>query len=684
MPVVSTAPRWALFGLLLGLYLTAFGYHSRDGDQAYRLPLLLHYQDPDLYAADPFVRAFDTFQPHLGYLALLDAASRAVGLSAALAILYVVTFMIACAGLDRLASAAWPGAGARVGVVAVGLVLAAKAGNIGTFHLFEPMLLDRGIGFALGWFALGEAVEAPGRGRWTAPIVLGLAALVHPSVGLQLAMVLGAGWIAWGVLGSETTGVRLWLCVQSLALLAVAMLPSLALNAGQSARLFAGMDADDFRAICLQIQNPQHMLPHLWRTPQWLAWGCFFALAATALGARAEVGEPRSRWPQGRVRLVVLLGVNLIGLAAAWAAIEVFQNLRITVLQPFRMATVARGLALVIVADRVLRLWNRDDFFGWARAALLVAGLTGDRALVVVTAVELAIVTSSTISSLVMRSNESARRREWIVSFVALITLGWGLVFLARHDTELGHRRLLLALAGAAAWTFLQSARARWPMRPADGDPARVRRRLSWALAAAWTLPIIAMVAPIVPGIDSQRGRVILAAFAERWRFTEVPTDDLERLALWCRGHTEPAALFIGPPGPKTFRLWSRRCLAFNRAASPYHAEGLADWFARFCDHVNFASSPREFARAYLADRQSLERRYQQMTDAQRAQLAVRQGATYIVASAPKRHEVAARQGGGLELLHVEGRYAVYRLAGGEPDDTSLVSMRDVLDRRVR
>src|ERR671938_171895 len=77
-------PRWPVYLLIFGLYLTVRGYHSRDNDQAYRLPLLLHRQDPSLYADDPFVRAFDTFNPHRGYLTLLDVASRLLGLSAGL------------------------------------------------------------------------------------------------------------------------------------------------------------------------------------------------------------------------------------------------------------------------------------------------------------------------------------------------------------------------------------------------------------------------------------------------------------------------------------------------------------------------------------------------------------------------------------------------------------------------
>src|SRR5215475_15555910 len=94
-----TLPRWLELFLVLGLYLTLRGYHSRDGDQAYRLPLLLHRQDPALFADDPFVRAFDAFNPHRGYLTLLDVASRPLGLSAGLVGLFAATFLVTCLGL---------------------------------------------------------------------------------------------------------------------------------------------------------------------------------------------------------------------------------------------------------------------------------------------------------------------------------------------------------------------------------------------------------------------------------------------------------------------------------------------------------------------------------------------------------------------------------------------------------
>src|SRR3954452_20846092 len=102
-PPSWSCSRWLAYLLIFGLFLTLRGYHSRDGDQAYRLPLLLRRQDPRLFADDPFVPAFDAFNPHRGALTLLDLASRPLGLSAGLAALFAATFALTCIGVDRLA-----------------------------------------------------------------------------------------------------------------------------------------------------------------------------------------------------------------------------------------------------------------------------------------------------------------------------------------------------------------------------------------------------------------------------------------------------------------------------------------------------------------------------------------------------------------------------------------------------
>ncbi|MDB5353270.1 MAG: hypothetical protein JWN86_4517 [Planctomycetota bacterium] len=617
----------------LGLYLTLRGYHSRDGDQAYRLPLLLHAQDASLFANDPFVRAFDDFNPHRGYLALIDAASRPFGLSVGLAALFAATFVVTCLAVDRLARVVWPDGSGRVGVVAVLLILTAKAGNVGTNHLFEAMLLDRLMALALGWAALAAVIADPGRGRGPAAGWLGLATLVHPSLGLQLALMVGVGWIVWSGFRGQTSVSRRC-SVVGLVALGLAMIPGTAMMAGASSRLMAGMSSDDYLTLSATVQSPQHMLPHLWRMPQWLAWACYPILAVlTSLGAEraGQAADAIPESPQARNRLVILLFVNLAGLALAWVAIERLGSVRATVFQPFRMATVARGLCLIVLSNRVRSLWDRGDVWGQSRAALLVTGLTGDWALVVATAVELA----STLACRFSRRSEIS---------VGIIVLATGLVFLSRHDTESGQMRLIGALGLALAWSFLGRIMITrtWS-----------RRRALTLFGSAWAVPFAAM---IVANVSSGYAAKTLAAHC---RFGEWATDDIEALALWCRDHTPISARFVGPPGPKTFRLWSRRQVVFNRAASPYHAAGLADWATKFLNHVGFHGSIQEFAKAYLRDRQGLERRYQEMSDPDRAELARRYGADYVIAAAPA-NEI--RDKDALELLHVEGRYAVYRV----------------------
>ena len=304
--------------------------------------MLLHKQDPSLYADDPFVRAFDAFNPHLGALTLLDAASRPLGLSAGLAGLFAMTFVVTCLSLDRLARAVWPEEGTGVGLVAVGLVLTAKAGNIGTNHLFEAMLLDRLIAFALGWLAMRWPSRSPARPR-LAPLAIGLATLVHPSVGLQLGLCLAPPGSS-GALARRVGG-RLASARDGSGLLGLAMAPGLALTLGQGDRLFRGLPPEEFRLLSVEFQGPQHLLPHLWRFPQWLAWGCYPVLACLALGGVGQGGERRP-WPAARVRLALMMAVNLVGLGIAWWGVEVAKDLRLTLFQPFRMATMARGMAL--------------------------------------------------------------------------------------------------------------------------------------------------------------------------------------------------------------------------------------------------------------------------------------------------------------------------------------------------
>ena len=193
--------------------------------------------------------------------------------------------------------------------------------------------------------------------------------------GLQLALVLAASWMVWCLLGRwtevEHSGRHSW----GLLGLAVAVIPGLAVNLAPGPGLCSGdMPADVFWLLSVELQSPQHMLPHLWRMPQWLAWGCYLALAALAIAANAV---RRSRVPIRLQPSMTDLPDNLAAGSApaggfargdpgwpgvAWYAIEVRHEVRVTVFQPFRMATVARGIALVVAGGTARdALWRTGD-----------------------------------------------------------------------------------------------------------------------------------------------------------------------------------------------------------------------------------------------------------------------------------------------------------------------------------
>ncbi|MDG3006379.1 DUF6798 domain-containing protein [Paludisphaera mucosa] len=640
----DVGPAWGLVLLAFGAYLTLKGYHSLDGDQAHRLPLLLHSLDPRLYADDPFVRSFDAFNPHRGSLRLLGAMTRSVGLPATLFALFALTFALSVWGFFRLAAAFWPGRAEAAGWTAVVLFLAAKAGNIGTNHLFEAMLLDRLMALALAWTAAAALVENPRKGWWTSAIALGAAAWIHPSLGLQLALVFSGSWLAWVLFGSRTQ--TSWpLAIRAVAATSLAIVPGLVDNLAPFGNLREGLKPETFRVLTVELQSPQHMLPHLWRQPQWLAAAAYLGLVAAALVGLRRAGEDADSEHESspRWRLLLMLGVVLTWLAGAWAAVEGIGHVGATVFQPFRIATFGRGLALVVASGHVVGLWRRGGLADRLRAVLIPVACTGDWLFAAVVAIEL-------VMTLLEAAGERIGSGTRDVVLVGL--LAWAGAFLARHDTERGERALAAAVVGGLA---LGAAGRRLPSFSLTWTPRRHR----WATAAAWAFPAAALVGGLLPASHPPAGSRFVRGLVAHCRFAPVPIDDVEELATWCRWNTPESARFIGPPGPKGFRLWSHRNWAFNRAGSPYHAQGLRDWYERFRDHVDFDGPPAAFVRAYLDGRHRLEARYDGLSDDQLAALAQRQGADYVVAGADRPRATAD---GPLERLQQRGEYAVYRV----------------------
>ncbi len=100
--------------------------------------------------------------------------------------------------------------------------------------------------------------------------------------------------------------------ILGMAGLAAAVVPGLAVNLAY--RIVSGEQHAGRRllaALSVELQSPQHMLPHLWRMPQWLAWSSYLALAGLALASgiwsrragrehESKDSDPPLPWPPAR------------------------------------------------------------------------------------------------------------------------------------------------------------------------------------------------------------------------------------------------------------------------------------------------------------------------------------------------------------------------------------------------
>jgi hypothetical protein len=391
------------------------------------------------------------------------------------------------------------------------------------------------------------------------------------------------------------------------------------------------VDAEVFRALAVEIQGPQHLAPWLWRTDQWAAAAAYLVLAwfgiADAVRMRHECTEVAWR------RIVALFVCGVILLACGWFGVAVMRDLRLTLFQPFRLATVLRGVALLLVAPSFARLWTTRGPWERLRVAALACGLGFDQALLVVVAAELA-------------------ARAWLHASVRWARVVWlivilcGLVHLSAHDPQGsgGVLAAVLAVVGAGE-RVIRRAGILWNAR---------RRAL--VIASSWAVPALALcggLAAIGAGETPEWAR----SAVERCRFFETPFDDMERLGAWARRNLPEDAVLVGPPESKTLRLWSRRAVSFNRAGSPYHGRALLVWGERFRRHVAFAGDTRELARAYQRDRARLEARYYELSCEELSILLDEMNASHVVTHSQREDELAR---GGIERLHVEGRYAIY------------------------
>ena len=243
-----------------------------------------------------------------------------------------------------------------------------------------------------------------------------------------------------------------------------------------------------------------------------------------------------------------MLAVVLASLGAAWVAIEVLHNLRITIFQPFRMATVARGLALVLIAGRLVELWERGQWFPRLRSVLIGVALVGDWMLVVVTSAEAGVALCEWLADRPLGGRFAFGPRVQKIVFAGL--LGLGLVFLSRHDTESGHWPLLAVLGVGLAATFS----VRWATRAGQTSSgqceAPVERAHTWPKhAAGW--------GALRAGLAGSRSGLLCRPGSGRPSRGAVATGSrtVDTVPVW--GHAGRRCRAVGRLVPRAHTVWS-------------------------------------------------------------------------------------------------------------------------------
>lgn len=606
------ASRGLRLAIAVGLVISLGGYESRVVDQCYRLPIVARMIDSTLYPNDAFVRAFDAFNPHLGYAKLLIAGTRLIGISLTLFLLFAATLAVTLDSLWRIRARLWPSLPEWADWLLVAAFALCRTGNIGTNHLWEDHLLDRQIGYALLWLSLAEWLAGGRRRLLSTPFCVGLTAIVHPGLGLLTAALwAGVGAASW-IFGDAKRGDA----AAFLACLALAMIPWAVTYAPQSHLLKADVDSESFWRLATELQGPQHMRPVHWRASQWWAAAALAASGLTVAGLyRREADRTTAK------RCAIWSGLIVVGLSMAVPLIEFLNDINVAVAQPFRLATPLRGLCLIALLPHWVRLIRTGGFIGAARAVALLLALRGDRAFTLAAIVESATI----VAELIAGRYGSAKIRRYMPIGVFGLAAFCAMFWLSRHDTADGE---ILLAAGYATGAGLAVVANR----------ANVSKRFEWSSATtiharrlaafAWAGPIAAI---IIGSFDPGGSTLAPRLLASKWRVYETPRTDMERLGLRARQVLPIDALVLAPPRDKGFRHWSRRSVVVNVAGSPYQASALKEWAERLRVVAGEPRDANDFAKDWPKNRVAWETHYEKASSETIAGWGERFGATAIV-----------------------------------------------------
>lgn len=650
-----------------GLVISINGYQSRVIDQCYRLPIMERMIDANAYAGDQFVDAFESFNPHIGYSRLLQFGSMLSGLSLWMFILYSLALSICIHAIWEIRKTLFPNLPAWSDWLLVAIFSLCKAGNIGTNHLWEDHLLDRQIAFSLGWVMLATWIKNDSTissshntiASLKISILCGITAVIHPGLGLlYVALWLGVFGLAWlvGNCNSKQFGTTAILLISSMIPWGLIYLP-------QAAVLKQGVEQELFWSLATELQGPQHMRPIYWRSTQWYAAIALLiaGIAQIALSGNAVRTSPAIKKTAAWIFIITL------GLLIAVPGIEIFKSLNITMAQPFRLATIMRGMMLILILPGLVARLQSKQLLQLCHGCALILSLRQDMALTVMIVIEL-----------ILQFAKMSHRNKTLMTFCYIVMQLSGSYWLLLHDPRKSYYLIIAGDAIGIVLFMIQSDRDQKRNEIIErliAIPSTHRRQIRIAIYA-WLLPILAILFNLT---DSLQKTWAAEKLAGKYRVFATPLSDAEKLGVWIDRHMPKDVLVLTPPRDKSLRSWSHRSIVVNVAGSPYQASALKTWAERLqsmsglstdiatadrLTEIETADSLDEFCRRWPVERVKFETYYEKASAREILSWADRYHAGLVVAPTWNQPDDRIKNedfmNRGWRKLHTQGRLTLW------------------------
>lgn len=555
--------QWLIAFALLALAQVLFaGYELGVGNQTIQIPFLRHWQNQALFANDPVVKTAADYPTYFfRLLALVIPGDHVPGAYFWLHLLTCFAVLAAMAGLtramfsDRLS-----------GGIAVLMLVAGHHRALGGDDFYSTGFTHTWAVFPLSIAALLLFYRGGRRGLVAAFVLAGIIFNLHALTAAYL-FALFAMWGAWEVFQRRMS---LQFAATLAGLFVLISMPTLIMMASHH-QIF-----DAKWVMLTRIRSADHSFPSSWWSmgrPDIPRFLLITALAGLSLSFVRDVEIRRKSLAIAAATLLLFIAGTLFSEVWPWPPVmraQLFRASRLFMVVAF--AHIAYG-----IAQCLRQAWKTSDH---------PLSRQLPRKILFATLGLLALLTLSLPTQTAMLP--------WLVLLATLVALCFGR--LSFSQALIASTALLVSivawrtidfplpgLRGLAAGLTPTQLRATWKGQP-TATPLAITLIIGTLL---WTLSWLRL-GQISRGILIATGLLSVAAVTSFiYNFTgpgELENDPWVRTQLWAREHTPADAVFLTPPKPGGFRIYSDRAVAaeWRDGTQAYFTASFAsDWWKR-------------------------------------------------------------------------------------------------------